>query len=267
MASDVAANVRSRLDDTIEQRIESIDWFESLDSTNDYLLAAPRPAASMLRVAIAEEQTSGRGRGDKQWVSSAGGGLWLSVAFTFAPTPDALSALTLAVGADVARCLAEYGASDVALKWPNDLMLDDRKLGGILVESRMAAASSTVVCGIGINLKEPEVAQFAGREHFMLPVGLEFAVRELPSVDDVAARIIGVLAGTFDRFAEVGLPGFAGAWSELDWLKGRRVVVIGEPHISGVADGISESGELIIRSGEIEFSIIAGTIRLVDTED
>lgn len=265
--SDVAANVRSRLDDDADQRIESVDWFETLESTNDYLLAAPRPAPAMLRAAIADEQTSGRGRGDKRWVSSSGGGLWLSVSYTFEPTPVALSTLTLAVGSDVARCLAEYGAPEVRLKWPNDLMLDDRKLGGILVESRTAATSSTVVCGIGINLREPEVAHFSGREHFMLPVGLEYATHELPRVDDVAARIIGALIGTFERFADVGLAGFAGDWSELDWLRGRRVTLIGEPHIRGTAHGINDDGELIIRSGELEFRVVAGTVRLDDASE
>ena len=155
MTTDVAACVRSLLGEAADERIESIDWFESLDSTNDYLLAAPKPAPSMARVALADEQTSGRGRGDKRWVSAAGGGLWMSIAYTFAPTPPALSTLTLAIGSDIAHCLGEFGAGGIMLKWPNDLMLDHRKLGGILVETRTAAASSTIVCGIGINLRDP----------------------------------------------------------------------------------------------------------------
>ena len=264
MTTDVAASVRSHLSDDANGRLESIDWFETLDSTNDYLLAAPRPAAAMLRAAIADEQTAGRGRDDKRWVSSAGGGLWLSVAYTFEPTPLALNTLTLAVGCDVARCLADFGAAGVRLKWPNDLMLDDRKLGGILVESRTAAASCTVVCGIGINLREPETAQFEGREQLMLPVGLEFVVDALPAIDELAARVIGRLIGTFDRFAAVGLAGFSADWSELDWLRGRSVTMIGEPHIKGTADGITGDGELLIRNDDLDFRVVSGTVRLAD---
>ena len=265
MPSDVADSIRARLDATANERVESIEWFETLASTNDYLLAAPRPAPGQLKVAIADAQTNGRGRNKKPWLSAPGHGLWMSVAYTFSPIPEILSSLTLAIGADVVRCLNSLGAEGIALKWPNDLMLDDRKLAGILVESRTAASSSTIVSGIGINLREPEAGDFAeiaGRENLMLPVGLEYALEELPSIEDLAAHVVATLVGTFDQFGEHGMASFVADWSKLDWLHGRRVNVIGEPHLCGTAHGINEQGELIIKNGTVEFSIVAGTVRL-----
>lgn len=265
MSTDAADNIRARLDATANERVESIEWFETLASTNDYLLAAPRPEPGMLKVAIADEQTSGRGRNKKAWLSQNGHGLWMSVAYTFSPVPEMLSSLTLAIGADIVRCLNGLGAEGIALKWPNDLMLDDRKLAGILVESRTAASSTTTVSGIGINILEPEAGDFAeiaGRENLMLPVGLEYALEQVPTAEELAAHIVATLVGTFDQFAQDGLQGFVGDWSKLDWLHGRRVNVIGEPHLCGTADGINDNGELIIKNGNVEFSVVAGTVRL-----
>ncbi len=105
---------------------------------------------------LAEFQHAGRGRRGRRWIAPLGGGLCLSVGWQFADTPPELSALTLAVGVVARRALAAVAGVDVGLKWPNDLVLDARKLGGILLElTAEAQGGCYVVAGIGINVSLP----------------------------------------------------------------------------------------------------------------
>ncbi|NIQ54189.1 MAG: biotin--[acetyl-CoA-carboxylase] ligase, partial [Gammaproteobacteria bacterium] len=107
---------------------------ETVDSTNRYLLDAGAPAGSRLRACVAGAQTAGRGRRGRQWVSPPGANLYLSVSRTFAGGTDPVRGLSLAVGVAVAEALEGLGVTGLALKWPNDIQLAGRKLGGILVE-------------------------------------------------------------------------------------------------------------------------------------
>ncbi len=119
----------------------------------------------MLRACIAEYQTAGRGRRGRRWSTPLGAGLCLSVGWQFADAPAELSALTLAVGVVVRRALARVAGVEIALKWPNDLVWDERKLGGILLElTAEGQGGCHVVAGIGINVAlPPEVLAVAQR--------------------------------------------------------------------------------------------------------
>jgi BirA family biotin operon repressor/biotin-[acetyl-CoA-carboxylase] ligase len=133
-----------------------LEVFPEIESTNAYLMAKSAPDAGMHRVAIAGHQTAGRGRGDKRWLSAPGSSLCLSIAHTFRERPDTLSALTLAVGVAAAGALGDIGVDDIQLKWPNDIVAGNGKLGGILVETHHRPQRTVaVVIGIGINLELP----------------------------------------------------------------------------------------------------------------
>src|SRR5690606_2962838 len=97
------------------------------DSTNRHLLEAQAPPAGELHASLAEFQTAGRGRRGRRWVTPLGAGLCLSASWQFADTPRDLPALALAVGVVARRAVARVAGIDVALKWPNDLVLDERK--------------------------------------------------------------------------------------------------------------------------------------------
>src|SRR6476661_5932067 len=120
------------------------------------------PAGTLV---IANEQTSGRGRGGKSWQSSPGAGLWLTLIER--PTdPSGLRVLSLRVGIAAAEALDRFAPEPIRLKWPNDLYVDHGKLAGILVEARWREQSvEWVAIGVGINVKAPEnVATAAGLE-------------------------------------------------------------------------------------------------------
>ena len=124
-----------------------------IDSTNARLLAAAPPPPSQADACRAELQHAGRGRRGRRWIAPFGSGITLSVAWTFRDGAGALSALSLAVGVALSRALSRAGAAGVALKWPNDIWFQDRKIGGVLIELRAEAGGPThVVIGIGLNV-------------------------------------------------------------------------------------------------------------------
>src|SRR5882672_5073771 len=129
---------------------------ERCASTNSVLLAEKGLARPVLL--LADEQTAGRGRRGRRWHSAPGAGLTFSLAVALRRPLRELAALPLVAGVAVARALHSLGVARAALKWPNDLVVDGAKLGGILVETRMQGGASLAVIGIGINFEtEPEL--------------------------------------------------------------------------------------------------------------
>lgn len=265
----------SRLDATVlrqsirsdsRQRLEELEVFAEIDSTNTYLLQRPGPPPGMFRVALADHQTAGRGRRNRGWVSPPDSGLYLSFAYTFAAYPRALSALTLAIGMAVIDALAATGVKNVLLKWPNDLVLDNAKLGGILTEVQHEGGTAiTVVTGIGLNIELP-----AG-----LDIGLdsEWAQRATdlshvsggpPDMEALAAGVVDELASTCVEFESGGFARFVDRWPAIDWLLGKDVVVDDEARsIEGMAAGVDRNGALLVQteSGERR-RVLSGSIRL-----
>ena len=128
--------------------------FFELGSTNDYLHAAAACPLGEPRLVFAELQTAGRGRRGRHWLAPFGSGLTFSIGWTFAETPVDLSALSLALGVCVVRALRAGGAPSVQLKWPNDIVHEHAKLGGLLLQTRSEAGGPAyVVAGIGLNLR------------------------------------------------------------------------------------------------------------------
>ncbi|MEL6870907.1 MAG: biotin--[acetyl-CoA-carboxylase] ligase [Pseudomonadota bacterium] len=136
--------------------LADIAVFDELDSTSTYLGNQPPPNIDAAHAVLALHQTAGRGRRGKTWKAPAGSGLFLSIAYTYREMPREAAALTLAIGVAVARALERIGAGEIMLKWPNDLVWQDRKLGGILVESNLRADGRfVIVAGVGINMALP----------------------------------------------------------------------------------------------------------------
>jgi BirA family biotin operon repressor/biotin-[acetyl-CoA-carboxylase] ligase len=242
------------------RRIARLEMLGTVDSTNACVMDGDPPVEHYWHVAIADEQTAGRGRGGKRWRSGPGAGLWMSAAYTFETPPARLSSLTLVLGAVIAAELESIGLDRIQLKWPNDLVVDGYKLGGILVESK--AGGRTVVCGIGINLETPRVSD---DDMPLEPIGLNALLAEPPSRDALAVRVLQSIVDAVPVFASGGFAPFRERWSAYDWLLGREVSVSGiEPAISGVASGIHDDGTLRIRDGSVDHRVAAGTVRLAD---
>ena len=131
-----ASLIGERLSAPVRGRLRSLDVVWSVDSTNTTLFSRPFPPNGSTEVMLAEYQTAGRGRRGRAWLAPPGGAICLSLSWTFRDVPEDLGALGLVIGVCELRALRELGILDAKLKWPNDVLVEGRKLGGILIELR-----------------------------------------------------------------------------------------------------------------------------------
>jgi BirA family biotin operon repressor/biotin-[acetyl-CoA-carboxylase] ligase len=219
-----------------------------IDSTNNYLLERlrtrrPGPCAN---ICLAEYQSSGRGRRGRSWVSPYGSNLYLSVDWQFEGGVAALEGLSLAVGVVIARSLSSMGVADVSLKWPNDILINGAKLGGILIDVRGDhAGPCRIVVGVGVNVNMSNQCVDIDQ----LWVDLK-SVRGDVSRNLLAANMIERLITLLATFESTGLTPYVAQWQRLDAFSGKAVdIVTGDHKITGVCCGIAANGALIIDSG------------------
>lgn len=239
--------------------VSTLDVAWSLDSTNSELLRRKAPAQGV-DVLLAEQQTGGRGRRGRHWSSPIAANLYLSVSRQFSGGLARLGGLSLVVGVAVAEALRQAGYDGVGVKWPNDLLAGDRKLGGILVEGGGEHGGPVrAVIGIGINVRMPDTAagdiEQAWTDLAMLGGG------DAPSRNAIAARVLDALLPALDLFDAEGLSPFLARYAALDVLAGRTVTVHGpQGDEHGTAVGIGEDGALQVRIGTERRRVHAGDV-------
>ena len=260
-----AAAIRAALEPASLSSLAQLDVFAEIDSTNAWLMAQPAPESGMHRVAIADHQTAGRGRGGNRWLSAPGSSLCLSIAHTFRGRPENMSALTLAIGVAAVNVLRATGVEDVKLKWPNDIVAGDGKLGGMLAETHGGSKrDATVVVGIGINIGlPPEVLASVDSAWAHSPVDLHGLVGRGVSRDALAASMIDRIVDSLSTFEGEGFEAFAASWRRLDWLRGRAVTVQqADGAVRGTAAGIDSDGALLVRDAATTTRVISGSIQV-----
>jgi BirA family biotin operon repressor/biotin-[acetyl-CoA-carboxylase] ligase len=246
-----ARALRAALTARTRERVAKLQVFAELDSTNRYLIESRPPAAGKIDVCIAEYQRLGRGRRGRRWITPFGAGLCLSAAWRFDSAPADLSALALAVGVVVRRALAETAGVSIGLKWPNDLVLDDRKLGGILLELNAESHGPChVVAGIGINVALPDRALATVCDWPRGAIDLATAAPlTRPSRLSLTARIVDGLAELFACYERTGFAPFRAEWACADSLAGRGVELDDAGvRIVGTAAGVEADGALVIET-------------------
>ena len=226
-------------------RSESVHVRFAIDSTNTFLAARMRAGTAAPELCAAETQTAGRGRRGRRWISGLGQSLVASVSWRFTARSNELSGLSLAVGAALAEALARGGFERVMLKWPNDLVVDHRKLAGILVEaSHSRAGSAACVVGVGFNLDLAPVDS-----HRIDQPWTDFAraFGRVPGRSTLAGQAANAILDACEQYRARGLAAFATRWAERDALRGRRVRVsaAGRP-VEGTARGIDGDGALLV---------------------
>jgi BirA family biotin operon repressor/biotin-[acetyl-CoA-carboxylase] ligase len=247
-----AETIRAGLSEETLKRVASLEIFTEIVSTNSYLMDNPGPAAGKFHIAITTNQTGGRGRQGKAWISPPGSGLCLSMAYTFADQTNDLAALTLAIGLGAIRGLQDAGVHDVFVKWPNDLIARGGKLGGILTEAKIHADGSvTVVTGLGLNLDLATGLDLVGADGYALPaVDLANHAADMPMPDVLSSHLISGIDAAVSRFQGSGFALFANEWANYDWLRDRELVIDTLlEKISGTGAGIAPDGALLVNTG------------------
>ncbi len=263
-----AGAISASLGEPALRRLERLEAFAEIGSTNSYLMHGEPPATGRFRVALTDNQTAGRGRHGRTWRSPPGTGICLSVAYTFAAQPRNLPALTLAAGLGLIDALERLGISGIALKWPNDLVAGDGKLGGILTESHTLGGSAIlVVSGVGLNVKLPDDFDLgAGAERAQPVCDLASLSSDPPSANAIAAGLVDGLCGVFVDYETNGFAAYVGRWRERDWLRGRELRVDTRQRLlSGVAAGVADDGALLVKvdDGAVH-RVTSGTVTVAD---
>ena len=253
------ARVRGGLPAALGRRLGSIENHWRLDSTSSEI-ARRMIELPDLSFVFADWQDAGRGRRGRQWLSPPARNLQFSCLKRFAGGYAALSGLSLAVGLAAARALEDSGIGGVALKWPNDLVHRDAKLGGILVElGGEFMGPCHAIIGIGINVDLPVTMRRSLDRPCADLSGLCGGVP--PSRNELAMALILRLADALDAFDASGFSACAAAWAERDVLAGRRVH-IEDPRggFEGIAEGVDLRGALQVRTAAGVFAIDSGEV-------
>ncbi|MBX2885957.1 MAG: biotin--[acetyl-CoA-carboxylase] ligase [Granulosicoccus sp.] len=236
-----------------------IDIFDELDSTNKHLARqlAAEPSLALPRLCVAVHQSAGVGRRGRVWHSPISS-ITLSLIQRFEKPSSALMGLSLVTGIALAELLKRQVAQDksaeLSVKWPNDILAGDRKLGGILIEVPQTSASNcTVITGIGINLSQGEELLQVDQPYAVL----ESLLNRLPEQSQLTGNIAGAVLRSYEEFEQSGWQNFADRWAAVDYLHGKAVTVsqtaIGdrasEP-VSGIAKGVAIDGGLMVQHAE-----------------
>lgn len=256
-----ADTVRDGLGPATANLLRELIIAPTIDSTNAELMRRAQGGASGGLVCVAEQQSAGRGRRGRSWVSPFAGSIYLSVLWDFRSGAAALEGLSLAVGVAVARALTAACGVAPALKWPNDIQHDGAKLGGILLEmSGDADGACQVVVGIGINVAMP---QRAGGEIDQAWTDLRTLAPECPSRSALLAALLNTLLPLLNEFEAQGFAPWREAWQALDAFAGAPVVLdTGAQQMAGIARGVDERGALQLETTTGMQSVYGGEISL-----
>lgn len=225
-------------------------YFKSLPSTNDKAMElAHQLTTPEFSYVVAEEQTNGRGRNGNSWCSSAGGGLYMSMLLRPQLPAELLPQLTLVAGVAVCDVLKSFfhseNTAEVGIKWPNDILVNGRKVAGILCEAELSGEHAAIVVGIGINIsftqEQLPVRVLYPATSLLLELG-DSAV--LPSPVGLAEGVAVALKEQFEQFY-LSHQVFD-RWSRYDILAGKRITISTPDRgiVAGIASGITPSGEL-----------------------
>ncbi len=240
-----AQAIRAALPPALRELAIEVHW--ELDSTSSELLRRVGDIADESFV-LAETQSAGRGRRGRHWLSPPGLNLYLSCRKRFAREPAALTGLSLAVGVMVVQALARFGLSGLGLKWPNDVVAEDGKLAGILVElAGERGQGCAAVIGIGLNVRlTDEIKAQIGQPACDLAT---LCGGRPPARNRVAAALIEALHEGLHSFDVQGFGAFHAAYAACDVLRGRALRLSGAvPAEEGVGAGVDARGALLLRT-------------------
>ena len=250
------------LDSAFAQSIYSgkFHYTATTASTNTDALAAAREGAPHGSVFFSDEQTAGRGRGDHGWQSAAGQGLYVSVILR--PSIDAqhMPLIPLAAGLAAAQAIGIVAVREVDLRWPNDLLIGDRKAGGILVESKTEAGTlNFAVVGIGINVHQRSFDPNLSTPATSLEIEAKRSISR-------QALLISLLESLQHETWALQDPGLRAAITARvaymsSWVSNRRVQVHGPQACIGVTAGLDEHGFLLVRTDKGLVTVQTGGIR------
>lgn len=237
--------------------------FASIDSTNSALLAdggtngVSGPMLPEGTVYIADEQIAGRGRGGHSWHSAPGVGLYLSALLRPSLPSDQMVVITLAAGIAAASAISQIARVPCDVRWPNDLLVQEKKVGGILTEMN-SGNGSTLVVGFGINLNHTNMP--AELEQSATSLYLATGTRMNATV--LAAALLQFFDREYKRLQHEGLRPLLLRFEQCSsYVRGKRVIVGEDGGYEGITDGLDDRGFLRVKTADGIRTVLSGTVR------
>jgi len=234
------ALIRRYLNDEILDCLDKLQVYDQVASTNDEVLNDRPQKRGQFNVCIANQQTAGRGRNGKVWQSPPDANIYISIGVALdSNLVKKLNGVSLACGVALSRLLESLDVK-VGLKWPNDILVENKKLAGILVETRIQSDQIYIVVGVGLNVKMPE--QYANdidqpqidQKWIDQPcidqpwIDLSQLLTDNASLQNrnqLAAALIMSLIRCLKQFTASGFDSFVNDWQRFDILTGRKVII------------------------------------------
>ena len=207
---------------------------------------------------IAEEQTSGRGTKGKKWLSPYGENIYLSLAWKESLPLHKTEGLSLAVAVAITKILNQTLDLEINIKWPNDLILEGKKLGGILIETSTAQNTTDIVIGLGLNvlMKKRDIYKIDKEWTSIL-----YHTNKILDRNKISGLLLNSLLDLTNKFKNYGFKHYKESFEELNFLKGKncKVITETESNLMGKASGVTDKGELLIVSDQKTLKLRSGT--------
>ena len=217
-----------------------LEVFDTISSTNDYLLRKEKNKNKDIKICIAEEQTKGRGRRGKSWISPKFKNIYFSLN-SYLKKED-LSGLSIAVALSVSKVLTKINVMSL-IKWPNDLLVGNKKICGILIETAKVGELTKVVIGIGINVNM-EYSELIDQEW----TSIKLEKKQSVDRNSIIAEMINQLCITLNKFEQEEFDYFLKKFTSLDLLKDKEFTLKDKPNETFIGKGIDNKGLLIAQN-------------------
>ena len=255
--------------EAIQKRLsaQTKEWMNKLEitpctsSTNTDLLERASNESIDGHILAAEVQLAGRGRRGRGWVSPFGHNIMVSLGAVIDQPPMRIGSISLAIGVGLARAIEAVGVPDAKLKWPNDVLIEGKKVAGILVEMVYATQPVSLVIGMGINVHAAPGEEITGSylatklsDHTS---GIDRNVVLVHVLDEIARSIAEFDANPRKSFGE--------EWEKRDFLVGKQIAVTEtDDEFDGLAQGIDSSGAYLVKTETGVKRVIGGTVRVME---
>lgn len=259
-----SAQIDRQLDARARSLLHRLDIHDQIHSTNTHLLEQAGLGCESGVVCLAEQQTAGKGRRGRRWVSPFGHNIYLSILWRFQDGPATIAGLSLAMGVAVVRVLRGMGVVDVGLKWPNDIYWRQRKLAGILIEvSGESSGPCHAVMGLGLNVYLPEQHGEAIEQDWVDLHGI-LAESAHGGRNWLVGELLNQLLPVLAEYETRTLSQYVEEWRAYDCMQGKHVsLFMAEQAYHGEVVGIDEQGLFLLKqedgrirafaSGEVSF--------------
>jgi BirA family biotin operon repressor/biotin-[acetyl-CoA-carboxylase] ligase len=240
-----ADSILAQLSDATRAWLRELRIHHEIDSTNTHLMQRAPVENIDGVICLAESQTAGRGRRGRTWITPTRAGIALSLGRRMSVPIGEVAPLSLVVGIAVAHAMRKSAITGVSLKWPNDILLDGDKVGGVLIELASVGNPTVAIVGVGVNVGSGlEVSARLG-----IPVGDVLDRNSHISRNKLAADIIDSIQVLSTEFESSGFSGMREEWQQLHAYQGARVrLTSADSTIEGTARGVTPRGELVLET-------------------